>query len=889
MNAERWERVQSLFHAAADLPADEQRTFLIDRCGDDMSLVDDTLALLGEDAKSGSLLDRGVASVAEKVFRETTTYTPTSDRFGPYRVTRLLGEGGMGVVYLAERDDLGSLAAVKILRDAWVSPARRERFAAEQRTLAQLNHPLIARLYDADTLADGTPWFVMEYVEGVPLTEYCAASATTLRGRLSLFRSVCEAVQHAHKHLVIHRDLKPSNILVAKDGGVKLLDFGIAKQLDSLDASRDQTQTGLRLMTPAYAAPEQLRGGRVGIHTDVYALGVILYELLAGRVPFDTRGQTSAEIAAMAAERRAERPSVTAAANRVSFGRADRQPSASEWADLDVLCLTAMHLDPERRYATVDLLIRDVDHFLNGEPLDARPDSVRYRAGKFVRRNREAVAATAIAFALVVGLVAFYTVRLAKARNEAVVDAERAQRIQQFTLGIFEGGDKQVGPSDSLRAVSLVDRGVRDARTLDAEPAVQADLYLTLGGIYQKLGKFARADSLIGLGLARKRALYGNANPEVASALVALGLLRVEQAQFPEAEKIIREGLSIATRTRPPKHPDVAKANAALGRVLQELGQYDKAIPVLEQVVRINEANGARQAEVGASLSALADGHFYAGHYAASDSLNTRVLAIYKTVYGDRHPLVAEIISNLGASDFDRGNYAEAERLDRQALAIDEAFYGADHYQTAYDLTHLGRALVREKRFDEATTVLKRALAIRERVFGPVHPMVASTVNELASIAVQTERYDEAEAGFKRMLSIYRSIYGDHHYLLGLATSNLGSVYMGRKDYAGAERLYREAIQRYADTQGPNHLNTGIARIKLGRSLLRQGRFAEAEPESRAGFDILSKQANPAISFLQNAREDLSIENNSLGRSADAAKFRAAFAAESLKAATKSK
>ena len=888
MDAARWDRLQSLFHAAADLPPEQQRAFLVARCSDDPSLVEEALSLLAADAQGDSLLDRGVASVAHQVFR-APSYTPDSDRFGPYRLTRLLGEGGMGVVYLAERDDLGTVAAVKIMRDAWLSPSRRERFAAEQRTLAQLNHPLIARLFDADTLADGTPWFVMEYIEGVPLTTYCTTNSASLTRRLELFRSVCEAVQHAHQHLIIHRDLKPSNILVTNDGGVKLLDFGIAKQLDSLDAARDQTRTGHRVMTPAYAAPEQLRGGRVGIHTDVYSLGVVLYELLSGRLPFDPGTKTADELAAAIDERAPDGPSVVVRQSGLWPGGEAPRPSTSEWGDLDVLCLTAMHHDPKRRYATVDLLIRDIDHFLGREPLAARPDTAGYRLGKFVRRNREAVAASAIALTLVVGLVAFYTARLARARNDAVTEAVRARRIQEFTLGLFEGGDRAAGPSDSLRAVSLVDRGVRDARSLDGEPIVQADLYLTLGGIYRKLGKFARADSLISLGLERKRALYGPRNPEVASALVALGLLRVDQAQFPEAERLVREALDVTTRTRPPDHPDVAKVNAALGRVLQERGAYDAAIPVLNEVVRINEATNARPADVGASLSALADAHFYAGHYAISDSLNTRVLAIYRATYGEKHPMVAEIIGNLGASQFDRGNYTDAERLDRQALAIDQAYYGADHFKTAADLTSLGRALTFEDRYDEATVVLTQALSIRERVFGPVHPMVASTLNELGNIAYQHEQFVDAERYFGRMLSIYRTIYGDHHYLIALATSNLATAKMGQKDFPGAERLYREALRRYAETQGPEHLNVGIARIKLGRALLRQRRFAEAEEETHAGFDLLVKQTNPAIGFLQNARKDLAIEYDSLGKREDAARFRAAYRAESTKIAAKKK
>jgi serine/threonine-protein kinase len=291
---------------------------------------------------------------------------------------------------------------VKVLRDAWLSPSRRARFAIEQRTLAQLEHPSIARLYDAGTLVDGTPWIAMEYVDGVPLTEHCDARACTVAERLRVFRAVCDAVQHAHGHAVIHRDLKPSNILVTSDGSVKLLDFGIAKHLDA-DVAADRTRTGLRLMTPAYAAPEQVRGQRVGTYTDVYALGVVLYELLAGRLPFDLSTRTPGEAEALLLEGEPDRPSVAAR----KAGRGGMVGRAA-WADLDVLCLTAMHKDPARRYRTVDALARDVDRYLRGEPLEARPDSLRYTLGTFLRRHRTPVAAVVAALAVVVALVAFY-------------------------------------------------------------------------------------------------------------------------------------------------------------------------------------------------------------------------------------------------------------------------------------------------------------------------------------------------------------------------------------------------------------------------------------------------------------------------------------------------
>ena len=892
MDASRWERLQTLFHAAADLPSDEQHAFLASECVDDPSLAQETLDLLAADVRGNRVLDRGVATLAHEVVG-WASYAPPASHFGPYRVTRVLGEGGMGVVYYAERDDLGTVAAIKILRDAWLSPARRERFASEQRTLAQLNHPLIARLYDADTLPDGTPWFVMEYVEGVALTEYCRARGASISERLRLFRDVCEAVQHAHRHLVVHRDLKPSNILVTRDGGVKLLDFGIAKQLESLeslDATNDRTRTAVRMMTPAYAAPEQIRAGRIGMHTDVYALGVILYELVAGVMPFDLSELTPGEAETVIVEHEADRPSVAAkkAKDKSAGGPRASHPTATsaQWADLDVLCLTAMHKEPQRRYGTVDALMRDVDHYLKAEPLEARADSVRYRFGKFARRNWRPLAAASTVLALVVALVAFYTIRLTIARNTALTEVARAQRIERFTLGLFDGGDKAVGPSDTLKAIALVDRGLREAQSLDAEPAVQAELFSTLGGIYQKLGNLPRADSLMRLALDKHRALYGPNHRDVGANLVALGLLRIDQARFEEAERFIRDGLAVAQSTLPHSDPSIATADAALGRVLQERGQYDKAIPVLQDVVRLYElpeaASGTR--DLAASLSALADVHFYSGHYAISDSLNRRVLAMYRQTYGERHPLVADILINLGASQFDRGNYTEAERFDLQALDITQAFYGPDHFKTAANLTMLGRALVFENRFDEAVVILQRALTIRERVYGPMHPSVASTVNELANIAIKREQWVEAETQFRRMLSIYHAVYGDKHYLIGLATSNLASAYMGRKDFAGAEQLYRDAVRRFADTQGPEHLNTGIARIKLGRSMLRQNRFAEAQVETLAGYDILSKQANPAVSFLQNARKDLIAEYDSLKQPERAQRFRL----ESVEPASKS-
>jgi serine/threonine protein kinase/Tfp pilus assembly protein PilF len=891
MDSTRWEQIQTLFHEVADLPEPEQRTFLKAACGDDDELVAEVLALVEEDARGTSLLDRDLAQVAQQVLDEATPVSLPIKEFGPYRIKEALGEGGMGVVYLAERIDLGSLVAIKILRDAWLSPARRERFASEQRTLAQLNHPSIARLYDADTLEDGTPWFVMEYVEGVPLTDYCSQHACSIEERLQLFRAVCEAVQYAHQHAVIHRDLKPSNILVKADGAVRLLDFGIAKQLESLETPtgrvqpiNDQTMTGLRLMTPAYAAPEQVRGDRVGVHTDVYSLGVILYELLAGELPFDLSKLTPGEAEALIVGQDPEKPSAVAHRRAGLAGSNITSASKTAWADLDVLCLTAMHKDTGRRYQSVEALIRDVDHYLKAEPLEARADTFRYRLGKFVRRNRRAVSAAALVFTIVVGLVIFFTVRLAKARNAALEEAARTQRIQRFMMNLFQGGDESVGPGDSMRVVTLLDRGVQEAQSLNSDPKVQAELYQTLGTIYEQLGKFDQADTLLQSAVERRKALSGPDSTEVAESLIALGQLRSDQAQYDEAEQVIRQGLEMSKRHLPPTHPRVGRAMYALGEVLVNEGKYDQGIQVLNEAVRIQSAPGGVTADLAESLTELANAQFYAGHLDISNSLNLRVVAMDRQLYGDRHPNVAEDLMNLGAIQTEWGHYAETEHYYRQALDIIQGFYGKNHPETASVMTSLGRSLNAQGRFNEAADMLREALGIQERVYGPVHPRVASALGELGKVALQQGKLDEAEADFRRQADIYREVYKGKHFYIGSALANLGGVYMERKQYARAERSFRDALQIYAETLPANHLNVAIARIKLGRALIPQHRYADAEVESLAGYGILMKQTNPPANWLQNVRKDLVEEYGALHQPEQAAKFQAELADAQSKA-----
>lgn len=808
-----FERLRELFSRAVELPLEERRAFVAEESGGNPGLRLRLEAMLDEDAAGESLLDQGAAAVTSGMLAALETHA-----CGPYRLGAVIGEGGMGVVYRARRDDLASEAAVKILRDAWVSPARRERFEREQRTLASLRHPGIAALLDAGVTAEGTPWIAMELVEGEQLVEHCRRKALGVEDRLALFLQVCAAVQYAHERAVIHRDLKPSNILVDRAGLPKLLDFGIAKRLEDTRREDDQTRVEFRMMTPRYAAPEQVRGEPAGVFTDVYALGVLLRELL------------------------------------------DQAPGAAAWDELHVIAGKAAHADPAERYRGADALAGDVRRYLAGEPLEARPDSRAYRLRKFLARNRAGATAAASGLAVSLALAGYFTWQLKESRDRAVASAERARRIQTFLLNLFEGGDKAAGPAHGLTVETLIDRGVREAPALDRDPEVQAEVFDTLGRMYGRLGRYEDAGRLLTLAAGKSPS-----GEQAVKSLTELALLRSEEGKFDDAERLARQAMA--------RQPGDAGAEEALGRILTERGRYGDAVKILERVLARRQ-RGSDGERLAAAASALASAHFYAGQYDESRRLNRQALAWRIGAHGERHPLVAGDLTNLGAIEFDTGQYAQGEPYLRRALELIEAWYGPSHPETGSALTMLGRDILYQGRPGEARPLLVRALAVQEKAMGGDHARVASVLNDLGNLATGAGEFDEAERYFQRMEEIYRRTRGDAHYLVATAMSNRGTVYLRRGEFTRAEQMFRDVVARYTKALSATHLNTAIARVRLGRSLTKQKRWREAVRETQAGYGLLQAQTQPAVSWLQGAREDLAAAYAALGQPEAAARYR---------------
>jgi eukaryotic-like serine/threonine-protein kinase len=879
MDSARWSHVQEIFHQALALAESERAAFLDSTCAGDPELASAVTAMLAADSRKSSLLDLGLPEIAQRMIGSSTDLNPLQV-FGPYRLMSVLGEGGMGVVWLAERVDAGKMVAIKFLPHAGFTPARRERFDREVKTLAKLEHQYIARLYDTGTLADGTPWFVMEYVNGEPIDAYCASHNLSLEERLRLFRSTCEAVQFAHSRAILHRDLKPSNILIAQDEKPRLLDFGIAKELQSIGEIDDATSPGLRFLSWDYAAPEWVSGGIQGLYTDVYSLGVILYQLLTGRLPFDRTRVPPAEFISYLAANDPEKPSTVARRKEHAQGTRTWQLKLdkSAWNELDILCLKAMHRDVRKRYQSTEALIRDIDHYLKDETLEAQPDTAGYRIAKFVRRNNRAVLAAAATIALIVGLTVFFTFRLASARDRAVAEAARARRIQHFMLNLLGGSDQETAPSESLRVVTLLDHGVQEADSLRADPDAQGDLYENLGNMYDMLGEYAKSEKLLWLALDRRKNAPSPDDAKIAEVLVRIGVVKGDESQFDEAEKYVRQGLNLVSSRRPPNDADVLAARSALGRVITEYGDFSRSIAILQPLVDRQSTGSETDYSLSDSLSSLAISEYAIGNTDLSESLIRRSLDLDRHLFGPTHPQVSEDLINAGMNKAAAAHYQEAESDYRQGLEIEIGWYGPDHPSVADDELLLGRTLLDEGKLEEAGNLMQHLIPLEERLYGKSDGQLAAPLNTLGRIDLDRGKLSQAEPLLARALELARPVYGDDGYQTAVFASDLGDLYLREKRYALADKILAESTKNLLKQRSPSTLTTAAVQLSWGRTLFALKRYSEAERQLSAAYRTYTAQGSLPLTELQTIRKDLVATYIALNQLDNAKRLRAEIA-----------
>ena len=858
--------VAELFTRLLESPAEERAAMLATLSERWPEQRDEVASLLAAHEAAGAFLEEPLSGGAGVL--ELLEPGPAEGRLvGPYRVVRELGRGGMGVVYLAERADgaFEQVVALKVVPAALASSSAVERFVRERQILARLEHPHIARLLDGGVTADGLPYFAMEPVEGAPVTEHCRDAELSVEDRLALFVDVCDAVSYAHSQLTVHRDLKPSNVLVTAGGGVKLLDFGIAKLLD--DSGEAHTVTREVAATPQYAAPEQLRGEPISTATDVWALGVLLYELLTDRRPFEALGRDLESQRRMVCEADPEPPSAAARAAGAEAAAVRRLAG-----DLDTVVLCALRKEPERRYPSVEALAEDVRRHLEGLPVRARPATLRYRTGKFVGRHSLGVAAavlvvasllTGVALALWQASLARTQERLAvSAAERADAQARRAERVKDLLVAIFQPSDPTRVQGETLSARDVLDAGTeRVVVDLADEPEVQAELLVVLSQIHDHVGFHDRARELAESALETHRRLHGPNDPRNGGPLVALGEALSSLSRLPEARAVFAEAVDLLERSPSAAHAQLlAQARSGLASTLQETDPQ-RALTLHREVhATFVELLGEGEPRTTEAQLSLAGGLEEVGDYGAAEAAYRSVLARLESSVGEKDPRVAAALSSL-AGLLDRfGQLEEAGRLFERALALQREVLGPEHTQLADTLFSYGIFLLTSRRHAEALPAFDEAQAIYPRdTYSAGHCL---RYGGLALMGLG--RHRAAATRFAEAAEVYRRVLGDDYGDVWRAEADLGHARQKLGDLGEAERLLRRAVERIGAIYGEASDKLGRPLRLLGETLRLAGKVEEAAAMHRRASELERQVRGPEHPLV--ALNDLELARDLLAR-----------------------
>jgi eukaryotic-like serine/threonine-protein kinase len=860
-SAELWREALAFFDRllAVGSPEREQQLAALAEVRPD--LYPHILTLLGADREAAAqdflggdaVADAGVASVSA---------LKAGARIGAYQLERPLGAGGMGEVWLARRIDgrFEGTMALKVLHAHVAQSAARERFVREGRILGQLSHPNIARLLDAGATSLGVLYFVLEYVEGHPIDQWCDEHNLDVAARLRLFLQVCDAVAHAHTHLVVHRDLKPPNILVTAQGEIKLLDFGIAKLIEPEKPGEETELTRLsgRALTPDFAAPEQILGHAVTTATDVYSLGILLYFLLSGRRPYE-RHQMSmgelerdvrvAEAPALGRSALEGEDAVTIAAQRASTPQKLKRALSG---DLDTVVTKALHLEPERRYPNAEQLSADLRRYLDGHPVLAARDTWIYRTQKFVARHLVGVSVTSAAILLLAGFAIAMSVQVGRIARERA----RAEQVSSFLVDIFELSDPYRGRGNEVTARELLDVGTRQVESrFAAQPDTRAALMGTMGRVYNRLGLGGEAQPVLEKALAGLVEIHGPKHPEVAAMLNEIGNALMAQGKQAEAEARLKEALQMRRELLGPDATEVAESLTDLGRVAFERGEQQVAEQYFRDSLSLYSRRGLlgtpEAAQVMNELSSLLA---FVGHYDEAAQMLDAALKVDRPAFGEDYPRVIMETHNLAYVLQMQGKFAEAEPLFVRSNEQLRRVLGPEHPYTIDALSNYGRFLRRKGDVPGAERVLREVLDLNIRVRGPTHPNVGTSQANLAILLHDAGRLPEAEAEFRAALETYTKALPPEHTSFAPALAGLGRVLIDEGRAREAVPLLRHATQIATATMPGDSPMLAITRSSLASALVQLHQYDEAESLLRDSYPIVIATQGKGSAVVRQAR-----------------------------------
>ncbi len=864
-----WDQVVELHNEVADLETGERELRLSDP-GLAPRIVAEVRSLLAAETGSESPIDEPLGDLAglsggEPREESEPALVGDPEVIGPYRVLGRIGAGGMGVILLAERAD-GSFekqVAIKLVKRGMDSEALLARFQAERQILASLEHPAIARLIDGGMSEDGRPYFVLEHVEGsLPLDEYCRRQGLSLRERLGLFRRACQAVHSAHQQLVLHRDLKPSNLLVNSAGELKLVDFGIAKLITP--EGSDATMTAQRMMTPAYAAPEQLAGEPAGTYSDVYSLGVVLFQLLTGSSPTSLMNLGERTTSGPLPTRPSAALATAEAAARRAWPGRDLDAIHSQLSgDLDAIVMQCLQTDTDMRYSSARALADDLGRFLEGRPVQARPPTVAYQVRKLIARNPVASGLAALAvLALTVGSAGvFWQSRVAEAeRDRATAEAGKATQVTEALISLLDMSDPALAADATEVRLRDVITENKIAEGLSEQPAVHAKMLSVLGRINTEMARYDIADEQLTAAVAMLASEFPEGHPDRVEALRALSRLRGFQEVPQDALSLAGEAVSMQRSLVEAKggaETTLADTLLRFAKINMHTGRLDEAEAALQEALELRQrVLGADHDGVGEVIGVLGFVEYYRGRYSEAVRLVTQAVAIRKKALGPVHQGVGNELENLGAFLLAAGDRERARDALTEALETRLTIFGSEHPYVAFSYVGLGRLAQAEGDLESALELQQAALAVRQATYSRSHRLVRNSAAHTASVLTEMDRAAEAMALLDPVLEASQASgvgvedvpFAISQFVL-LESYGKALLSLGRPQEA--EKLLREAVAVIEHSRGPEYDRTLKGRVSHARALLAVGRVDDAEAQNEASLEGLQRLEAPPLSQVE--------------------------------------